>query len=212
MRTLAELEDDLAQELAWRRTELHSLLSEIRTARGPSLSCLCRAGVALLYAHWEGYTKHALSQYLRYVARRRLTLRELHDCFVAMALNARIAKTQGLSAMGQSMEIVTTIRDHSHERLFIPSRDAVDTQSNLSSVVCFEIFACLGLDSRPFDTKRALIDYSLLMSRNRIAHGEYLDITLGGYVELHHEVIGMLETIMRIVVSAAEDKSYLRAS
>ena len=95
MRTLAELEDDLAQELAWRRTELHSLLSEIRTARGPSLSCLCRAGVALLYAHWEGLTKHALSQYLRYVARRRLTLRELNDCFVAMALNAKLAKTRG---------------------------------------------------------------------------------------------------------------------
>ena len=114
--------------------------------------------------------------------------------------------------MGQSMEIVTTIRDHSHERLSIPSRDVVDTQSNLSSVVCFELFACLGLDPRPFDTKRALIDYNLLMSRNRIAHGEYLDITLDGYVELHHEVIGMLETIMRIIVSAAEDKSYLRAS
>src|SRR5579875_1799473 len=116
MRTLNELEDDLSEDMSWRRTELHSLLSQIRTASGPSLSCLCRAGVALLYAHWEGYTKHALSQYLRYVARKKLKLNELNNCFVSMAIKARVAKIQGLSAYQREIEVVTLVRERQDER------------------------------------------------------------------------------------------------
>jgi hypothetical protein len=212
MRTLSELEDDLSQDMAWRRTELQSLLAQVRAAKGSSLSCLCRAGVALLYAHWEGYTKHALSQYLRYVARRRLTLSELRDCFVAMALSSKIARIQGLSFASQATEIVTSLRSSPDERLHIPSRDGVDTQSNLNSDLCFALFASLGLDAQPFYTKSALIDYSLLSARNHIAHGEYLDISKAGYEQLHHEVIEMLDMVTRIVITAAENKFYRRVS
>ncbi len=38
MRTLNELEDSLSEDMAWRRTELQSLLSQVRTARGASVS------------------------------------------------------------------------------------------------------------------------------------------------------------------------------
>jgi hypothetical protein len=211
MRTLDELEDDLSAEIAWRRTELHSLLAHVRSARGPSLSSLCRAGVALLYAHWEGYTKHALSQYLKYVARRRLTLGELQNCFVALALNAKLAKAQGLSQAQHSIELVSTIRDATHERLHIPSKDGVDTQSNLNSDLCLELFSSLGLDATPFMTKKGLIDYTLLAARNKIAHGEYVDIDRKGYEELHHEVLEMLGTVKRLVIDAAENKRYRKA-
>jgi hypothetical protein len=212
MRTLDELEDSLSQDMAWRRTELQSLLSQVRAAKGPSLSCLCRAGVALLYAHWEGFTKHALSQYLHYVARRRLKLVELENCFVAMALNAQMTKSQGMSQMDRVIQMVASVRDKADDRLRIPVANSVDTQSNLNSDLLFELCTSLGLDASPFATKRALIDYSLLRSRNSIAHGEYMEIGKDGYEELHHEVIGMLGTVHRIVVAAAENKIYLKAS
>src|ERR1039457_3829334 len=211
MRTLAELEDDLSEDMAWRRTELQSLLAQIRAAKGPSLSCLCRAGVALLYAHWEGFTKHALSQYLRYVARRRLKLDELESCFVAMALIAKLSKLQGMSPWSQAIELVKSIRDQPQERVYIPSGAGIDTQSNLHSDLFFELVEGLGLDAAPFETKMALIDYSLLRQRNSIAHGEYLEITKQGYEELHDEVIEMLGSVLRIVVRAAENKLYRKS-
>jgi hypothetical protein len=110
--------------------------------------------------------------------------------------------------MAQVIQMITAIRDEAGERLYIPSRGGVDTQSNLNSDLCFELMASLGLDSRPFETKKALIDYSLLAARNSIAHGEYLDVTKSGYEELHDEVVGMLDTVKRIVIDAAENKRY----
>nr|WP_152332337.1 MAE_28990/MAE_18760 family HEPN-like nuclease [Micromonospora purpureochromogenes] len=173
MRTLDELEDSLANDLAWRRTELHGLLAQARSARGPVQTSLCRAGVALLYAHWEGYSKHALSQYLRFVARRKLKLYELQDCFAAMALEAEMAKAKSLTRTDQATHRVRLLRESAESRMFLPSKDGVDTQSNLNSDVTCDILRSLGLDPKPFEIKSMLIDYSLLRARNKIAHGEW---------------------------------------
>ncbi|WP_416530804.1 MAE_28990/MAE_18760 family HEPN-like nuclease [Streptomyces coelicoflavus] len=206
MRTPGEIEDALNQDLAWRRTELHSMLAQIRVASGPALNCLCRAGVALLYAHWEGYSKKALSDYLRYVARRKLKASELVDCFVAMAFEAKIAKEQDMSRTRRSIYRITLLREDS--RPHIPSGDGVDTQSNLNSDLCFEIMHSLGLDPSAFETKRMLMDYSLLAARNKIAHGEYIDINPEDYETLHYEVISMIETMRNIIMDAVDNRKY----
>ncbi|MFJ4240024.1 MAE_28990/MAE_18760 family HEPN-like nuclease [Streptomyces iakyrus] len=208
MRTPGEIEDALNQDLAWRRTELHSMLAQIRTARGPALSCLCRAGVALLYAHWEGYSKKALSDYLKYVARRKLKTSELIDCFVAMSLEAKIAKEQDMSKTRRSIFRVALLRDSVDIRPHIPCGDGVDTQSNLNSDLCFEIMQSLGLDPSAFETKRMLMDYSLLAARNKIAHGEYISIDRGDYESLHYDVISMIETMKNIIMDAVDNRKY----
>lgn len=210
MRTLGDLEDSLAQDLAWRRSELHGLLSQARSAKGPVGASLCRAGVALLYAHWEGYAKHSLSQYLKYVARRKLKLHELQDCFAAMALEGEMAKSQGMSRAEQAIRRVNLMRDGGESRYLLPSRDGVDTQSNLNSELTCDILRSLGLDSAPFETKSNLIDYNLLRARNRIAHGEWEAPTLDQYTELHSEVFVMMETVRNLVIEAAENSRYRR--
>jgi hypothetical protein len=208
VRTPGEIEDSLNQDLAWRRTELHSMLSQIRVARGPALTCLCRAGVALLYAHWEGYSKKALSDYLKFVARRKLKASELDDCFVAMALEAKIAKEQEMSRTRRSIFRITLLRDSLDSRPHIPSSDGVDTQSNLNSDLCFEIMQSLGLDPSAFETKRMLMDYSLLAARNKIAHGEYISIDREDYENLHYGVISMIETMRNIIMDAVDNRKY----
>ncbi|WP_405785538.1 MULTISPECIES: MAE_28990/MAE_18760 family HEPN-like nuclease [unclassified Streptomyces] len=110
MRTSGELEDALDEDLAWRRVEMQSILGHIRAARGPSRNGLCRAGVALLYAHREGYAKRSLSNYLQYVARRKLKTSELQDCFVALAMEATIAKEQNLTASKKSIRRIALLR------------------------------------------------------------------------------------------------------
>ena len=49
-----------------------------------------RAGIALLYAHWEGFIKNAAEHYLQYVALKKLTYQELNCGFVALAMKQRL--------------------------------------------------------------------------------------------------------------------------
>jgi hypothetical protein len=162
----------------------------------------------MLYAHWEGYARHALSQYLKFVARRRLKLSELHDCFAAMALEAELARTHDLSATGRAIKRVTMIRSAAESRYLLPSREGVNTHSNLNSEIAFELLASLGLDSSPFATKANLIDYSLLRARNRIAHGEWEAPSADEYAELHEEVLVLMSLIRNLVIDAAENTKY----
>lgn len=210
MRTLGELDEALDSDLAWRRTELQSLLSSIRTTKGPAGDCLRRGGAALLYAHWEGYTKNALTAYWRYVARRGLAYKELNYNFVALGIERELSRGQGNKAGTKIISRVRRILSCDNDRAIMTERE-IDTQSNLSSEVLEELFERLGLDGSPLATKHHFIDFSLLKPRNSIAHGEYLDFSSEAYIDAHDEVLGLLNMVRNIVSNAASNGAYRRA-
>ena len=211
MRTLGELDDALDADLAWRRTELHSLLAAIRVERGPLGDCLRRGGLALLYAHWEGYTKQALANYWKYVARRGLAYRELNYNFVALGVERELSRSQGASSVHLLIRRVERLMVCEDDRALMSDRE-IDTLSNLNSDVVSELFTKLGLDDSPLATKRHFIDFSLLRPRNAIAHGEFLNTTVESYTESHFGVLDLLDTVRAIVSNAASTRRYLRAS
>ena len=55
-------------------------------------------------------------------------------------------------------------------------KNAINTESNLSSKVLKEISWCLGVDYSPFEIREKFIDSHLLGRRNSIAHGQHIDI------------------------------------
>lgn len=57
LRTLPELMSALSDELVWRQTEIVNLRMEAATAKELARKAILRAGVALAYAHWEGFVK-----------------------------------------------------------------------------------------------------------------------------------------------------------
>ncbi|MFJ4710638.1 MAE_28990/MAE_18760 family HEPN-like nuclease [Streptomyces sp. NPDC088785] len=213
MRTLSELQDALDEDLAWRRSELHSYLSSIRRAKteSPAQRALCRAGVPLLYAHWEGYAKHCLSIYLQYIGRRRLTYGELHPALVALGHESALDSQEGLSATRRITRRAHALLSGDATRAQIPWRRGVDTQSNLNSARCFDLFESLGLDASPIQTKTRLIDYELLRVRNEIAHGQYLSVDADSYEELYIEVLGIMDFVRNTVSAAAENQTYRRS-
>ena len=212
MRTISELQDSLDADLAWRRSELHSYLGSVRRSHQDSTAqrSLCRAGVPLLYAHWEGYAKHCLSAYIQFVGRRRLTYGELHPGFVALGLEAEADSQSGMSATRKMIWRAQALLSKDRERAPIPWRKGVDTQSNLNSERCFDLFALVGLDSSPIQLKARLIDYELLRVRNEIAHGQYLSVDATAYEELHQEVLMILDFVRNTVSAAAENGAYKR--
>ncbi|MGW6870015.1 MAE_28990/MAE_18760 family HEPN-like nuclease [Streptomyces sp. NPDC054901] len=214
MRTLDELQDTLDEDFAWRRSELHSYLSTVRRAHSESTAqrTLCRAGIPLLYAHWEGYAKHCLSMYLKYVGRRRLTYGELHPAFVALGHESSLDSEEGMSATRKIVRRAQALLSGDGVRATIPWRRGIDTQSNLNSVRCFDLFESLGLDASPLHTKARLIDYQLLRVRNEIAHGQYLSVGANSYEELHVEVLWIMDFVRNTVSAAAENQAYRRST
>ncbi|HVU60443.1 MAG TPA: MAE_28990/MAE_18760 family HEPN-like nuclease [Mycobacteriales bacterium] len=209
MRTLTELEDALARDLAWRRTEMQSMLGAVRANAGPAGLSFRRGGLAMLYAHWEGYAKNGLASYWQYVAKKRLTYGDLALNFVALGIERELIRAQGISAGERLLQRVKRLDACASDRALMSERD-IDTQSNLNSQVLSGLLASLGLDPSYFVTKAHFIDYSLLRQRNSIAHGDFLDVTVHGYVETHHEVLGLLEGIRTAVTNAAARRLYRR--
>jgi hypothetical protein len=212
IRSLEDLSDNLSSDLAWRKKELSDLkaLIEMRSFSHSKHRALLRSGVTILYAHWEGFVKKAASSYLEFVSMQRLPYKELSSNFIALAMKVRLneaVETNKATIFTGVAEFFLTELD---QRSFIPYKDMIKTGSNLSSANFKEIICVLGLDYSAYETKQVLIDEKLLARRNGIAHGEYLLLDLSDYLELHSQVIGMMELLRNQIDNCAALKHYCR--
>jgi MAE_28990/MAE_18760-like HEPN len=220
IRSLSQLNDRLTQDLAWRKLELSSLKNLIETKNTGSnksfessqSKVLTRSGVAILYAHWEGYIKCAAMAYLEFVSRRKLRYRDLTDNFVAISMKRKLAEASNASKSTVHNEVIKFIFDSMDQEIDIPWENAIKTDSNLSYDILQQILAVLGIDHQPYETKQILIDEKLRGQRNQIAHGQFLNIDVDSYRELHQEVIGMMDFFRDQIEEHAKQELYLRAS
>jgi hypothetical protein len=93
IRTLEQLSDCIANDLAWRKKELSALKGLIQSSSTSSASkqrVLLRSGSTILYAHWEGFIKFAASKYLEYIAMQKLRYEELSSNFVALSFKKQL--------------------------------------------------------------------------------------------------------------------------
>lgn len=96
------------------------------------------------------------------------------------------------------------------QRCLLP-KEAISTASNLSSEILKEITNILGIDFSLYSTKSVLIDTKLLKRRNEIAHGNYLMFDREEYIELHTEVIEMLDIFRNQIENAALEKKFMQS-
>ena len=96
-----------------------------------------------------------------------------------------------------------------NQRCILP-KDVISTASNLSSEILKEITYILGIDFSIYSTKSVLIDTKLLKTRNEIAHGNYSVFDRDEYLELHREVIGMLDIFRNQIENAAIEKKFMQ--
>lgn len=213
VRTLEELTDKVDADLAWRRKELIALESLVIARSGTQFEePLLRSSLAVLYAHWEGFLAAAGGVYLAFVAQRRLDYVELATNFVALCIRARLIQSGDVTGFAASKEVVDLLLLSPSSKSAIPWRDGIRTRANLGSDVLKDIIASLGLDYSPYLTKEKLIDERLVRRRNEIAHGRYLPINVAEYLELHHEVVSLLDVFRTQVQNAAATAAYRRTS
>ncbi len=113
--------DRIAQERIWRIKEIDELRKLIATRTTPfeKKKVLCRSGVVLLYAHWEGFVKKIGTLFLEYVASRRLSLGELRTNFIAIITKHKIGQlteSNKYSSFGDIVTYLTQVATYDHHQ------------------------------------------------------------------------------------------------
>jgi len=210
IRTIIQLQDKLDEAFSWRIQEVSIIKTSIdsrKASNDPKNKALIRAGVPLIYAHWEGFIKQSSGIYLSYVGNQGLTYRELKSCFIAFGLKRQLNEVLETKKHTKVAAAIDFIRKQLDERVNISSNSALQT-SNLSSAV-FEVIAeSIGIDIEPYKSKFAWIDESLLERRNKIAHGEYLDLKPTEFPAYCDNVIHLMRMFKTDIENAVAMCSY----
>jgi hypothetical protein len=183
------LQDCLDKELAWRLKEVADLTLAIKSSPPAHQRTLVRAGVPLLYAHWEGFIKNSSLSYIQFVSDQCLRLDQLSNCFIVFGAKKHLSALTQSRKSKINIEAVNFFTTHLTSSPTLSMSSAVNTESNLSSGVFDNIAISIGINPDRYTPRYNLIDESLLKRRNEIAHGEYLDLRPEEYRSLVDEVI-----------------------
>ena len=212
IRSLAQLGQFLADELAWRKRELTTLKDLPYKARRPhEKALLLRAAICLLYAHWEGFVKAAATGYVSYVATRGLRYQDLTPNFVAMGMWTDISRAGLSNSPTMRTALTAKLISGLSENASINWEQSINTHSNLDSKTLNEILCQVGVDPTDYLFKKVIIDQRLLANRNAIVHGERRPgIELDYYAGLHDDIVQLLDRLRDDIENAAVTNSYRR--
>lgn len=209
IRTVEALDQEIDAEIAWRKQELTTALHLVQQSSGADRRANLRSGVVILYAHWEGWIKAVAQLYVRYVNTKSIPYDSLSEAFLGNALKTKMSSIEEASAPLVHNQFASFMRTELSKGATL-SEKLVQTESNLSSRVLFDILDRLGLERRPLYTFRAnRIDSDLVHKRNTVAHGEYLDLTLDDFRLLRTDIMELLELFTDDVRNAAATGKHL---
>ena len=213
IRTINDLQDSIDAEMAWRKHELSAIRENVASARKSAKDTAIRAGIALLYAHWEGAIKNIATFYLEYVAMLKLPYGEIKPNFLAITLKDNLKTFEESNKSSVHTRIVSEVINSRDIKSAIPVDGIIKTNSNLNSEIFVEIMATIGLDCSAYESSYKLIDSILLDKRNKVAHGERiesLDLDETRYYEIHEKIRNLILQFADQVSNAAYLKQYLK--
>ncbi len=211
IQTEEDLQAGLDKEFGWRRIELTAIKFDIQSAKADNVrSVKIRAGVALLYAHWEGFVKAAAEMFIEFVSVRRLSYAELAPGLLSLAMRQQLMEFGERKSIVGHIDFISFLQKDMGLRAKIPTIGVIKTGSNLNSERMRDIVLTLGLDYSAYELKANLIDKSLLDWRNTIAHGKELCPTMADFEVLYVEITKLLGLFKDQLENAVALKEYRR--
>jgi len=202
--------DDLMNEFAWRRKELRVLLNVVKQKKEP---VLFKAGITMIYAHWEGFVKNSCELYLKSVSKLKLKHRDLKPHFIALSLKSKMPKLKqnDIRILATAVEEILGSLEN---KASISYKGVIHTRSNLKYDVFEEILFIIGIPSNAFSfgvekKKPEDVVNDLVSLRNKIAHGEYIHIDVDYLEELHKYMDSLMYQMKTYVENAFVLEEYL---
>jgi hypothetical protein len=213
IRTEADFYNKVAEELSWRRVDMMRMKQLIlKNENTPLSKTLLRAAIPIIYAHWEGFIKDISLSYINFISLRGLKYREHNKGVLALHLKWRFfSKNPQYSELERAAQLFDFIDAEYDTRSNLKAiQDPIKTNSNLNYEVLKEILTILDIEHSKFDAYKTFIDSQLLDARNGIAHGEYRDIDMQLYTQLHDIVLKLLEDFKTELENKVAKKEYKR--
>ena len=211
IRSTSELIDFLDRDLSWRRLDLLYIKRSVSTSKGITKNSAIRAAVPILYAHWEGFVKVSAIAFAKYISVKRYKFKDLKLSYSGLQAKQHIDKISDIKSkiFSTSLSLIE-IYGIENEKVNISLSEYIDRIGNLNHEMFMQIASYFSIQTAGYEKYKALIDASLLSNRNKIAHGEYLDIDEDRYNSLHNEIIYLIEMFKGDIENLAISKSYLR--
>lgn len=194
---------------AWRKKEISSLKQRVARADGESRNILMRAGIVILYAHWEGFVKFAAETYIAHINERVSRFNEALNDHYQQLLMWRCMRRRGDYPYAKTpigfLDVMQEWR--SKPDTMLPT-DMIDSESNLNSVVLRKILRIIDIPFAEFESKQNLIDEKLLGRRNPIAHGQRRVLSIDEYNEADREVRGLLQMFQTKIEDCVQGSTF----
>jgi hypothetical protein len=203
---MKDLATELEADLHWREAELASLkrLAIVNSDNEVICRASLRACWALLYAHFEGFTKFAWELLLDEVEKEKISIKDLSEEFQILALEKHFRILKGDMKPKSLWEFFgSTLPEEINQNVVFHHDCRLETESNLWPNIFERECARVGIVSTVLEESRARIK-TLVSRRNDIAHGknmtiksvdEYTEYESTAFLVLHDLAIQVLEVI-----------------
>lgn len=191
----------IGDEFSWRHKELMDIRLLTRSSNAVTQRVLIRAGVPLAYAHWEGFIKASSELLLNYVSHQGLQNKELSDAYFTHSVKTHVAQFIGSAKAISATDAACFVRDAAERKAEIRHKNYVDTASNLSSEVFEQIACSLGVNLEPYQHLFPYINETILNNRNKIAHGEFIEVSMSDF----HDLINRVSDLVRMYKTDLEN-------
>lgn len=208
LRTPSGLQDVLDEDFSWRLKELADMKSIVRSSNQIMRRTIIRAGIPIIYAHWEGFVKKSAESYVEFVSLQGLKSDDLSDSFVALSLKRHLGEAESTGKAKAFKNVISIMRRKFEEKATFNLSKVIDTESNLGSTVFSNILCAIGVPTRNYETRYNLIDSNLLNTRHKVAHGESFAIEAEVFRTLTDDVIKLLRDVKSDIENAVSLKSY----
>jgi hypothetical protein len=224
---LPKLYAELEADREWREDEIRAFQNYVaKLDSAGDRKRYRRALVLLLYAHYEGFCKFALTLYVSAVNQSGILCGQADYALAAASLAGLFRDLRNPNKKSdifrRPLPDDSKLHQFAREREFVErttdleklpvniTDDVVDTESNLSPVVLKKNLYRLGLPHEEFDSHRDDIN-RLLNIRNGISHGSLKDgVEHPLYVQLRSSIYSVMSGVSLGVRKALSETSYVR--
>lgn len=196
-----ELSNKIDEDLSWRKKELQYIKSQIPNNKSSKQEALLRSAIPILYAHWEGFVKVSTESYLKFVASKYIKHSELQPQFIALSL-AKLINDTSVNNIESRTAIIKNLLDTFNKSSNIPTKNIINTKSNLNFSVFKEILFILSLSATPYIIYESYID-DLVDTRNHIAHGNQKIIDYMTCMNMFDDMFSIMEILKNDILNSA---------